>query len=139
MTGWFNIVGLIGIVASVAYGCAFFLTQLFGLYGLESWGVNFGDKQHILPETFLLFVIILVLYTLVNIFADRFLALFNSISVGWHVLGARSSSGSSSSSPTITRAPTSSSPTGSTTPGFAGGLDERPAPSGSWCCPSASC
>ena len=35
----------------------------------------------------LLFVLILVLYTLVNIFGDRVLALVNNISVGWHVLG----------------------------------------------------
>jgi amino acid transporter len=29
----------------------------------------------------------MLLYTVVNIFADRFLALMNNISVGWHVLG----------------------------------------------------
>ena len=43
MTGWFNIVGLIGIVASVAYGAALFLNALLGLYGLDIFGVNFGD------------------------------------------------------------------------------------------------
>jgi amino acid transporter len=87
MTGWFNIVGLIGIVASVAYGCAFFLDTLLSLYGLNVLGVNFGDDVHILSETWLLFFIILALYTLVNIFADRVLALMNNISVGWHLLG----------------------------------------------------
>src|SRR5215216_2222665 len=87
MTGWFNIVGLIGIVASVAYGCAFFLDSLLSLYGLNVLGINFGDDVHILSETFLLYLIILALYTLVNIFADRVLALMNNISVGWHLLG----------------------------------------------------
>jgi amino acid transporter len=87
MTGWFNIVGLIGIVASVAYGCAYFLFLLLQLYGLDIFGINFGDAEHILGETFLLFLIILALYTLVNIFADRILALMNNISVGWHLLG----------------------------------------------------
>ena len=87
MTGWFNIVGLIGIVASVAYGAALFLNALLGLYGLDIFGVNFGDSVHILGETWLLFALILILYTVVNIFADRFLALLNSISVGWHLLG----------------------------------------------------
>jgi amino acid transporter len=87
MTGWFNIVGLLGIVASVAYGCAFFLDTLLSLYGLNVLGINFGDTQHILSETFLLFLIILALYTLVNIFADRGLAMMNNISVGWHLLG----------------------------------------------------
>jgi amino acid transporter len=87
MTGWFNIVGLIGIVASVAYGAALFLNALLGLYGLNILGVDFGDSVHILAETWLLFALILILYTVVNIFADRFLALLNSISVGWHLLG----------------------------------------------------
>src|SRR5439155_6301410 len=86
-TGWFNIVGLIGIVASVAYGAASFLYALLGLYGVNVLGVNFGDTSHVLSETFLLFLIILALYTLVNIFADRVLGLMNNISVGWHVIG----------------------------------------------------
>src|SRR6266498_231884 len=87
MTGWFNIVGLIGIVAGVGYGCALFLNALLGLYGLNIFGINFGDTSHVLAEQFLLFMIILVLYTLVNIFADRLIATINNISVWWHVLG----------------------------------------------------
>src|SRR5437763_4006388 len=72
-TGWFNIVGLIGIVASVGYGAASFLYALLGLYKLDILGLNFGDTNPstILHENFLLFLIILVLYTAVNIFADR--------------------------------------------------------------------
>jgi amino acid transporter len=89
ITGWFNIVGLVGIVAGVGYGAAFFLQATLALYGLNVLGINFGttNPSTILHETFLLFLIILVLYTVVNIFADRLLAMFNNISVGWHVLG----------------------------------------------------
>ena len=87
MTGWFNIVGLVGIVASVGYGAALFLNALLGLYGLNILGVNFGDDVHILGETWLLFFLIIVLYTVINIFADRGLALMNNISVGWHIFG----------------------------------------------------
>jgi amino acid transporter len=87
MTGWFNIVGLIGIVASVGYGAAIFLNALLGLYSVDIFGVNFGDDVHILGEQFLLFLIILGVATVLNIFADRVLALLNNISVGWHVLG----------------------------------------------------
>jgi amino acid transporter len=87
MTGWFNIVGLLGIVASVAYGAAIFMNATFALYGLNVFGINFGDDLHILSETFLLFILILLLYTVLNIFADRVLALLNNISVGWHLLG----------------------------------------------------
>lgn len=87
MTGWFNIVGLVGIVASVGYGAATFLNAVLGIYGLNILGLNFGDAEHILSETWLLFFLILAFYTVVNIFADRGLALMNNISVGWHVFG----------------------------------------------------
>jgi amino acid transporter len=88
-TGWFNIVGLVGIVAGVGYGAAIFLQATLALYGLHIFGVNFADTapSHILHQTFVLFLIILVFYTVVNIFADRLLAFFNNISVGWHVIG----------------------------------------------------
>jgi amino acid transporter len=88
ITGWFNIVGLVGIVAGVGYGAAFFLQALLAEYG-KVLGINFATTSHseILHQTFVLFLIILVFYTVVNIFADRLLALFNNISVGWHVLG----------------------------------------------------
>jgi amino acid transporter len=89
ITGWFNIVGLVGIVAGVGYGAAFFLQAVLSLYGLNVLGINFAttNPTTILHENFLLFLIILVGYTVVNIFADRLLAIFNNISVGWHVLG----------------------------------------------------
>ncbi len=88
-TGWFNIVGLVGIVAGVGYGAAFFLQATLSLYGVDVLGINFAttNTSTILHETFLLFLLILVLYTVVNIFADQALGLFNNISVGWHVIG----------------------------------------------------
>ena len=136
MTGWFNIVGLVGIVASVAYGCAFFLFNLLQLYSVDIFGVNFGDDVHILGESWLLFFIILFLYTLVNIFADRILALMNNISVGWHLLGvAVDHRGCSSSCRTTTRAPASSSASGSTTAAPSAATPAASA-SGSWCCRS---
>jgi amino acid transporter len=89
ITGWFNIVGLVGIVAGVGYGAAFFLQAVLALYGLNVLGIDFAttNPTTILHQDFLLFLIILVGYTVVNIFADRLLAIFNNISVGWHVLG----------------------------------------------------
>jgi amino acid transporter len=86
-TGWFNIVGLLGIVASVGYGAASFLYAVLGLYGLKIFGVDFGDDVHAISETFLLFLLILALVTAINIFSSPLLALFNNVSVGWHVLG----------------------------------------------------
>jgi amino acid transporter len=89
ITGWFNIVGLIGIVAGVGYGAAQFLFALLSEYRLHVFGFSFADTnpEHILHATFVLFLIILIGYTVVNIFADRLLAIFNNVSVGWHVLG----------------------------------------------------
>src|SRR6266566_3658650 len=88
-TGWFNMVGLVGIVAGVGYGGAFFLNAPLALYGLKIGGFDFATTSGSasLHHTFVLFLLILVLYTLINIFADRLLAIFNNISVGWHVLG----------------------------------------------------
>ncbi len=88
-TGWFNIVGLVGIVAGVGYGAAFFLQAVLASYSVNVFGIDFAttNLSTILHEDFLLFVIILIGYTAVNIFADRLLAIFNNISVGWHVLG----------------------------------------------------
>jgi amino acid transporter len=88
-TGWFNIVGLVGIVAGVGYGAAIFLNAVLSLYGLKVGSFDFAtsNPSAVLHHEFVLFLLILVLYTLVNIFADRLLAIFNNISVGWHVLG----------------------------------------------------
>src|SRR5437868_11037662 len=89
ITGWFNIVGLVGIVAGVGYGAAFFLQATLADYGVHVLGIDFttANPSTILHEDWLLFLIILIGYTVVNVFADRLLAIFNNISVGWHVLG----------------------------------------------------
>ena len=87
MTGWFNIVGLVGIVASVGYGAAFFLYSTLSLYEVNFLGMDFAAGDNILGDTFVLFLLILAFVTLLNIFGDRVLATLNNISVGWHVLG----------------------------------------------------
>ena len=61
-TGWFNMIGLVAVVASVDYACAIFLDVVLGLYGVNIFGINFADTAHVLTETFLLFVLILVLH-----------------------------------------------------------------------------
>src|SRR4051794_18597731 len=86
-TGWFNLVGLVGVVASVDYAAATFLDASVSLYGLDLGFMNFGDSAHILSETFVLFVLILAVHALLNIFSSPLVALFNNISVGWHVVG----------------------------------------------------
>ena len=86
-TGWFNLVGLVGVVASVDYGAATFLNATLALYDFHIFGMRFSDSAHILGETFLLFVLILLLHALINIFSSPLVAMFNNISVWWHVVG----------------------------------------------------
>jgi len=86
-TGWFNIIGLIGVVASVVYASATFLNVVLGLYEVDIFGVNFADSEHILGETFVLFAILLAIHALINIFRTHTLAVINNVSVWWHVLG----------------------------------------------------
>jgi amino acid transporter len=81
-TGWLNLIGLVAIVASVAYGCATFVDATIGYFN-ESWLNNYS-----LTRVFIEFVIILVLAALLNIFSSHLLAVLNNISVWWHVIGA---------------------------------------------------
>ncbi|MBA2794650.1 MAG: amino acid permease, partial [Thermoleophilaceae bacterium] len=85
-TGWFNLIGLIAVVASVDYAAATFLNALLGLYELD-FILNFADDKSILGETFVLFVLILALHATVNVFRTNLLATMNNVSVFWHVAG----------------------------------------------------
>ena len=86
-TGWFNLVGLVGVVASVDYAAATFLYATVNLFGVNLGVIDFSDSSGILGETFVLFVFILALHALINIYSSPLVAMFNNISVGWHVLG----------------------------------------------------
>jgi amino acid transporter len=86
-TGWFNVLGLIGIVASVDYVLSVFATTLFGLWGWDLGFINFADDVHVIKEIFLVYAIILALHALINIYSHRLIALFTSVSVWWHVFG----------------------------------------------------
>ena len=81
-TGWLNLIGLIAIVASVAYGAATFLDYSLSRFS-ESWAAGYS-----LERVFVLFLIVLILTSLANIFSSHLLAVFNNISVWWHVFGA---------------------------------------------------
>ncbi len=86
-TGWFNLIGLVGVVASVVYASAQFAYALLSLYGLDLGFINFGDSQHVLLETFVLFALFLGIHSLINIYSSPLVAMFNNVSVWWHVLG----------------------------------------------------
>jgi amino acid transporter len=80
-TGWLNLIGLLAIVASVAYGCATFFDSMLGFYD------SHYTSGH-LDRIFLYFLAILLIASLINIFSSHLLAIINNVSVWWHVFGA---------------------------------------------------
>jgi amino acid transporter len=77
-TGWFNLVGQVAITAGIDYGAATFTTALLNLV----FGYN-NDNHHIMY----VYVAILILHALMNIFSVRLVARLNDVSAYWHVLG----------------------------------------------------
>jgi amino acid transporter len=86
-TGWFNVIGLIAVVASVDYAAALFAATLFNLWGLDLGVINFADDADLLRDTFVVFAVILAIHAAINIYSSHLVALFNNISVFWHVAG----------------------------------------------------
>src|SRR3954454_16256568 len=87
-TGWFNLLGLIAILASVDYFAGQFLYTILGLYKVNIFGINFGDELHKLSEVFLMFALLLIAHVFINIRGSHLVARLNGVSVFWHVLGA---------------------------------------------------
>lgn len=81
-TGWLNLIGLLAVDASVAYGAATFFDLSFSTMS-ESWAEGYS-----LQRVFWMFLVVLLLTALVNIFGGHLLALLNNVSVWWHVAGA---------------------------------------------------
>ena len=80
-TGWLNLIGLLAIDASVAYGCATFFDGMLGFFDSTYTSGN-------LNRIFLYFLVVLVLAAAINIFSSHLLAILNNVSVWWHVIGA---------------------------------------------------
>ncbi|MFL6133819.1 MAG: amino acid permease [Nocardioidaceae bacterium] len=81
-TGWLNLIGLLAVTASVAYGAATFLDLT-----VSTVSPGWADGSS-LPRTYLIFLVILVLAAGANIFGGHLMAVINNISVWWHVVGA---------------------------------------------------
>jgi amino acid transporter len=87
-TGWFNLVGLVAVVASVDYAAASFLQALLGAYNLHFvFDFTSTDVKYNAHVVFALFAVILVIHGLINVFSSHLVSLFNAVSVWWHVIG----------------------------------------------------
>ncbi|MEJ7636071.1 amino acid permease [Aeromicrobium sp.] len=80
-TGWLNLIGLLAVTASVGYGCATFLDLTLGTLS-TGWAEDYS-----LQRVFLIFVVLLAVAAVLNIFSGHLLAVINNISVWWHVGG----------------------------------------------------
>src|ERR1700684_3832109 len=87
-TGWFNLIGLIAVVASVDYAAASFLSATLSLYDVH-FVFNFAstNAHYNAHVVFVLFALILLIHGLINIFSGHLVSIFNGVSVWWHVVG----------------------------------------------------
>jgi amino acid transporter len=81
-TGWLNLIGLIAVTAGVSYGCATFIDLTISTYS-SSYAADYS-----LTRVFVIFVIVLALAGVLNIFSGHLMAVMNNVSVWWHVIGA---------------------------------------------------
>ncbi|MEO5746206.1 MAG: amino acid permease, partial [Terracoccus sp.] len=80
--GWLNLIGLIAVTASVAYGCATFFDLTLSTLS-TGWASGYS-----LSRVFVIFLVFLVLAAALNIFSGHLMAVMNNVSVWWHVVGA---------------------------------------------------
>ncbi|RST19242.1 amino acid permease [Streptomyces sp. WAC05374] len=77
-TGWLNLLGLLGAIAGIDYGAALFTGAFLNLrFGFEPTP----------GSTFVIFLCILLLHAVLNLFGVRLVSVLNSISVWWHLTG----------------------------------------------------
>lgn len=78
-TGWFNLIGQIGVIASVDYGLALFTGYFIKLYD--------EDFKLTSKTVFVIFTVMLIAHALINIAGVTVVKLLGDISVWWHVAG----------------------------------------------------
>lgn len=77
-TGWFNLVGQIAVTAAIDYGAALFTTALLDLwFGI---GTDTGT-------VFVVYTAIILLHLTLNLLNVNVLALLNTVSAWWHMVG----------------------------------------------------
>ena len=78
-TGYFNLIGQIGVIASVDYALAIFVAYFIRMFD-DSFRLTVGS-------VFVIFLILLVVHGLLNTFSIELVKIMGAISVWWHVVG----------------------------------------------------
>ena len=79
-TGWFNLVGQIAVTAAIDYGAAIFTTALLNLWFPDAIGTDAG-------AIFITYTVIIALHLAINLLGVNLLALLNTVSAWWHMIG----------------------------------------------------
>lgn len=77
-TGWLNLLGLLGAIAGIDYGCALFA----GAFARLQWGFEPTPGS-----LMVIYVCVLALHAVLNLFGVRLVGILNSVSVWWHLAG----------------------------------------------------
>jgi amino acid transporter len=83
-TGWFNLVGQIGVIASVDYALSVFIAYFVGLYATSWFGLAMLDYRSV----FIIYILVLIAHGLLNTFGVGLVKFLADVSVWWHVFGA---------------------------------------------------
>ena len=78
-TGYFNLIGQIGVIASVDYALSVFIAYFIRLFD-DAFRLTVGT-------VFVIFLIVLVVHGLLNTFSINLVKVLGDISVWWHVVG----------------------------------------------------
>jgi len=82
-TGWFNLIGQIGVIASVDYALSVFIAYFVQLYA----NTMFGNPILEYKNVFIIYILVLIAHGLLNTFGVRLVKILADISVWWHVIG----------------------------------------------------
>ena len=78
-TGYFNLIGQIGVIASVDYALAVFVAYFIRMFD-DNFRLTVGS-------VFVIFLVLLVIHGLLNTFSIDLVKVMGNISVWWHVVG----------------------------------------------------
>jgi amino acid transporter len=78
-TGWFNLLGQIGVIASVDYALAIFIAYFIRMFD-SGFNLTVGN-------IFVIFLLVLVAHGLLNTFGVSVIKILGDVSVWWHVVG----------------------------------------------------